>query len=152
MEHEVVKKESMHFIGITVRTQNDEAGGMMIAGVWDRFYREKIFLKIPNAVSEDFFGIYFDYAGDHTKPYSLLVGCQVSSLEDVPKGMAGHFVPAASYAHFPVLGAFPDNLIATWQKIWQSDLKRTYQTDIEQYGPQFRSRLPLVDIFVGIKP
>ncbi len=151
MEHKTVEKKETHFIGITVKIERPEEASFLIGALWDKFYREHIFASIPNAVNEDFFGIYFDYAGDHTKPYTMMAGCEVSTLADLPEGMKGVTAPAGNYAYFPVIGIFPDNLINKWKEVWKSDLKRSFEVDFEQYGPKFRTAPPQVDLYIGLR-
>ena len=55
----------------------------------DRFFKENISSKIPNKINGDILALYTDYEGDYTKPYSWILGCEVSSLEQVPEGLVG---------------------------------------------------------------
>lgn len=34
----------------------------------------------------------------YTQPYSLLIGCQVSSMDDIPQDMVAKTIPSGSYA------------------------------------------------------
>ncbi|MCP5469275.1 MAG: effector binding domain-containing protein [Chlamydiales bacterium] len=151
LEYNVVKKEAQHFIGLPVRITDPERAIDWISALWDRFYRELVFLDIPNRKTDDIYGIYTDYAGDYTKPYTLIAACEVNSVEKVPEGLIAHTSPAQSYAHFEVIGAFPDNLIDKWGEVWKSDLKRTYKSDFEYFGPEFKTEPPQVDLFIGIE-
>ena len=150
MEFEIVEKEALHFVGIAVRVEEPENASLWIGALWDRFYREWITTKIPNKKGELEYGVYFDYEKDSKHPYTFLAGCEVSSLDDVPKGMVAHSVPKDSYAHFEIIGTFPDKLIQTWQELEKYDLKRSFKTDFECYGPKFQTPPPQVDLFVGI--
>ena len=150
MEIETQERKEMHFIGEVVRIEKPEDASLLIGALWDKFHREYTYRKILNAVSDDFFGLYFDYAGDHTKPYTMMTGCEVSSIDEVPEGMKAVTAPAGKYAYYPVIGLFPDNLIKQWEEIWTGDLNRSYKVDIEQYGPKFRTEPPQVDLFIGL--
>lgn len=147
---EVIHKPRMMVIGIACRTSNDpNAGPQDIPRLWQRFYSEDVLSKIPNKASEDVIALYCDYEGDHTKPYSCVIGCPVSSLDQIPPGLVGKVVPASTFALFHAVGEFPKSLIETWGAIWQSDLKRTYIGDYEVYGQKFASSKE-VDVLVAI--
>lgn len=80
----------------------------------------------------------------------MIFKCQVNALTQVPEGMVAKIVPAASYAVFPAVGEYPKSLIETWQKIWQTDVKRTYTGDYEVYGKDFFAGSPKkVDIYIA---
>jgi predicted transcriptional regulator YdeE len=52
------------------------------------------------------------YEGDYTKPYSWILGCEVSSLDEIPEGLVGKVIPESKYAVFTTQGEFPQGLIA----------------------------------------
>jgi predicted transcriptional regulator YdeE len=152
MEHTTVKVPSRKFIGISARTANTEQHKMDIPGMWGRFFGEDIHEKIPNAIGEDFYGIYYDYASDHTDSYTFMAGREVSSLDEIPEGMEGVLVPEQTFALIKVEGDFPKSLIDTWHKIWKSSLKRAYSVDFEHYGKEFLSDKNGISIYLGITP
>lgn len=139
--HKIVQKSVMLVIGIDCRTSNaPEAGAKDIPKLWEKFYREDIVIQIPNKISDEIIALYCDYEGDYTQPYSLVVGCPVSSIDAIPKGMVAKTIPASSYAVFHVEGEFPASLIETWGNIWKdSNLERTYSGDFELYEDKFIS-------------
>lgn len=150
----IYNKERMgkkYFIGIAVRTSNDR---FQIEGVplWEKFYGERCPEKIPNRIDQALMAVYTDYEGDHTQPYTFMIGCEVSSLEEVPEDMVGIEIPSANYAVFMTQGAFPQGVIDAWKTIWSSDLERTYAFDFEIYGEDFHPQThPEVKICIGIQ-
>ena len=139
----VVEKPSIMVVGIKCRTSNaPEDGPQDIPRLWGQFYSESVINQIPNKISHEVIALYCDYEGDYTQPYSLVIGCPVSSLDNIPKGMACKIIPAGSYAVFRAVGEHPASLIETWGNIWQTDLKRTYTGDYEFYGAKFTSGSP----------
>jgi hypothetical protein len=74
------------------------------------------------------------YEGDYTKPYSWILGCEVSSLDEIPEGLVGKVIPESKYAVFTTQGEFPQGLIAAWQAVWKSNLLRSYTSDFELTG------------------
>lgn len=149
----VVQKPSMMIVGIACRTSNaPEAGPQDIPRLWNQFYGEDIINQIPNKVSNEVVALYCDYEGDYTQPYSLVIGCPVSSVLGVPEGMVAKMIPSGSYAVFCAVGEYPASLIETWGNIWQTGLKRTYTGDYEFYGDKFVSGSPQeVEVFIAIE-
>lgn len=153
MDYVTTSKEAMNVVGIAVRTANMKAMND-IPALWNRFYNEKISDKIPHKKNSDVCGLYIDYEADYTKPYTLVVGCEVSQCEKVPEGMVLKKVPSSKYAVFTAKGKFPTCLINTWMKIWQSNLPRAYTGDFELYKSNFNPQDPnaQVEIFIALKP
>lgn len=152
--HTIVQKPALSVIGITCRTSNAPAEGPHdIPKLWGKFYSEDILNRIPNRVSDEVVALYCGYEGDYTQPYSIVIGCPVSSFDVIPEGMVAKTIPAGSYALFRAVGDYPKSLVDTWGEIWQqSNLKRTYTGDYELYGEKFVSGSPKeVEVFIGIE-
>lgn len=153
-KYTVIEKAAITIIGIECRTSNSpEAGPQDIPKHWEKFYRECILDQIPNKTSNEVIALYCDYEGDYTKPYSLVIGCSVSSTNVIPEGMVVKTIPSGSYAVFKAMGEHPKALIETWGQIWQqADLQRTYTGDYEAYSQKFFSQSPQeVDVYIAIK-
>jgi predicted transcriptional regulator YdeE len=139
-------------IGIECRTSNTpDAAPKDIPLLWQKFYSEGIQGQIPNKVSEEVIALYCDYEGDFTQPYSCVIGCAVSSIDEIPEGMVAKTVPAATFASYRATGEFPKSLIDTWGLIWSSPLKRTYVGDYEVYGQKFSGPSKEVEVLVAIE-
>jgi predicted transcriptional regulator YdeE len=141
-------------IGISVRTSNEEnKAAIDIPALWNQFMAENIMDKIPNKTSSEVYSIYTNYEGDHTKPYDTILGCKVSSLDNIPKGMIGQTFEGGKVAKFTSKGDLEDNIIyKTWLDIWEADLDRTFTADFEVHGAKSMDRANAeVDIFVAIK-
>lgn len=150
MHHTQHKQESF-LIGLELRTHNAECSSTMPAHK-DRFFKENIPAKIPNKINGDMLALYTDYEGDYTMPYSWILGCEVSSLDQIPEGLVGKVIPASNYAVFTTQGAFPQGLIAVWQDVWQSGLPRAYTSDFEVYPSDFDpERNPEVKLYIAIE-
>ncbi len=151
--YEVIQKPAIQVIGIECRTSNKpDAGPHDIPKLWGRFYSEDIIGQIPNKISQEVIALYCDYEGDYTQPYSVVIGCPVSSIDTVPKGMVAKTITASSYALFRSIGEYPESLVKTWENIWnRTDLKRTYSGDFELYGDKFVSGSPKeLEVFIAI--
>ncbi len=153
-KYKVVEKPAVTIIGIECRTSNSaEAGPHDIPKHWEKFYNERILDQIPNKISNDVIALYCDYESDYTKPYSLVIGCSVSSLNVIPEGMVTKTIPASSYAVFKAIGEHPKALIETWGQIWQQvDLQRTYTGDYEAYNEKFFIQSPQeIDVYIAVQ-
>lgn len=121
-------------MGIEIRTTNENwQVARDLPSFWARFYRENIQAKIPHQKTGEVLGLYCEYESDHTKPYTLVAGCEVTVVGDIPQGLVVKHVPAAKYAVFEITGKFPDELMKVWEWIWEGHLRRTYTGDFEQY-------------------
>lgn len=126
-------------VGITARTSNaDGQASGDINALWQRFFEEAVGEAIPHKDGKAIYALYHDYEGDHEKPYSLTIGCRVENTDfALPEGMTSVYVPKADYAVFAAQGEQPKALLDTWQGVWKSDLPRSYDCDVEIYGPRF---------------
>lgn len=151
MSYTFEKRKKHFFIGLELRTNNAECSTTMPAHK-DRFFKENTLAKIPNKLNDNFVALYTDYEGDYTKPYSWILGCEVSSLDQIPPGLVGKVIPESKYAVFTTQGAFPQGLISAWQTIWKSNLTRSYTSDFELYRSEFHpQKNPEVKIYIAIE-
>ncbi|MFC2049239.1 GyrI-like domain-containing protein, partial [Chlamydiota bacterium] len=106
-------------------------------------------------IDDEVLALYTDYEGDHTKPFSYIIGCRVSKVENLPSGLDFAVVPEQKYALYTSRGLFPQSLIKTWTEIWESQLKRAFKADFEVYSPRTEEKCFIgdekeVQVFVGI--
>jgi len=152
MNYTVEKRNQTFFIGLELRTNNEECSSAMPAHQ-ERFFKENILAKIPNKINGNILALYTDYEGDYTKSYSWILGCEVSSLDEIPAGLVGKVIPESKYAVFTTHGEFPQGLIAAWQAVWKSDLFRSYTSDFELYRSDFNpQKNPEVKVYIAIEP
>lgn len=133
---EPVKINSFPIIGIAVRTTNEnQQAAQDIGALWNRFMNEGILDKIPNKIDQTIYAIYTDYESDHTGAYTTILGCKVSSVNEIPEGMTAKEIAQGMYQKFIAKGDLTKNAVVdTWMNIWNADLKRLYTTDFEVYG------------------
>ena len=85
MEYEIVKLEEKWVEGIGRITTNEAGKSMQDIGeVWQQFFANGIYDKIPNKVNHKTIGLYTDYEGNYTKPYYFMAGAQVEARGTVP--------------------------------------------------------------------
>lgn len=153
MSHNTITKDAFKIIGIEIRTSNQTAL-IDLSKLWGKFFAENIKDRIPNKVDSDYLAVYTDYEGNHTKPYSCILCCEVNSLDTIPAGMVGKTILFAKYEVFTAAGKMPDKIFETWQYIWNSDIetRRTYIADFENYGEKYGNPgNSEMEIYIGIK-
>ena len=146
--------QKFSIIGISVRTTNENGqSGEDIPALWNKFMTEGIAEKIPNKIDNALYCVYTEYEKDHTKPYTTILGCLVSSLDFIPAEMTGKTIEKAPYEKFTAKGNLQENIVFNeWLKIWNSDLDRSFTSDFEIYGEKAQNpETAEVDIFIAIK-
>lgn len=149
-----VKIEPFNIIGIAIRTTNENGQASKdITELWGRFMSESIQAKIPNKVDNDIFSLYTDYEGDHTKPYTAILGCKVENLDNIPNGMVGKSFEGGTYFKTSTKGDLTQGLIVNhWSKIFEMDIDRTFDADFEIFGEKAQNPSNAeVDFYVGVK-
>lgn len=144
MNREIRDEQGFTVVGISTRASNDDVE--KIGKLWGAFVAGGGPSQIADRRSDEVYAVYFDYEGDHTKPYSLLIGCSVNEGAAVRTGQVAVRVPAGRYALFAERGPVPQTVVKLWMTIWSSPLQRTYVTDFEHYGPG-----PEIEIHVGVR-
>lgn len=149
----VLKMPEILLVGLECRTSNELGAAMSdIPALWERFYGENVISQIPEKASDEVLALYCDYEGDHTQPYSVVIGCPVKNFDGVPEGLVAKRIPGGTYACYQAVGEHPQTLIQTWGEIWQTDLPRTYTGDFEVYGKKFTTGSPHeVEVFIAIE-
>jgi predicted transcriptional regulator YdeE len=150
MPYKMEKQEKKLVMGIMIRTDNEQCLKDM-PQLWEKLFKEKILEKIPHKVNKTILAVYTDYEDDYTKPYSYIVGCEVSTLDNIPEGLVGIIVPPSLYAVYTTAGPYPQGLSNTWQTIWKTPLKRAYTSDFEVYSHDFNPQTkPEVKIYIAL--
>ena len=148
-----MKIEAFKVIGISVKTTNENGQAAKDIGyLWTKFMSENILDKIPNKVNNNIYSIYTDYEGDHTKPYTTILGCRVENFDSIPEGMISKSFDDGNFTKFIAKGDLTKGIVfEEWLKIWQMDLNRKYTADFEIYGEKAKNPKDAeVEIFIGI--
>jgi predicted transcriptional regulator YdeE len=161
MQPKIVEVPAFSVIGIRVRTNNakETAAGGVIPSQWEKFFEEGIANKIPHKIGPTIYAVYTNYASDHNGDYDFLIGLKVSSVSEIPLGMAAVKVPSGRYAIVPsATGPVSQVVPQAWQRVYSlDDAKqlggtRAYKADFELYDQ--RSQNPQssqVDLYIGLK-
>ncbi len=138
MDTEIIEKFKV--IGISTKTTNENGQASVdIEALWGQFWGEEIQKQVPNAISNNIYAIYTDYESDYTKPYTVIIGLPVSTLEEIPECFVGITIEEAKYKKFVSKGKMPEAVVKTWQQIWQqnSNLNRAYKADFTIHGEKY---------------
>ncbi len=147
-----VRLEAFHIIGISVRTTNVNNKALKdIGDLFGNFVGQHIMEKIPNKISGDIYCVYTEYESDFSRPYTTIIGCKVSSLNNIPTGLIGKTIPDSNYQIYKSTGKLSISLSKTWEGIWNSDLNRRYSADFDVYGEKAKDyENAEVDTYVAI--
>ena len=125
----LIVTERRRIAGFAARASNLDSGP--IVALWGRFFQQ----GLPQRLGGDIYSVYFDYETDHSKQYTVLVGCEIPAEAKLPAGLVEQSIEPGSYEEFDASGPLPQALVDGWLRVWQADLDRTYVTDFERYLP-----------------
>lgn len=146
--------EQFYIIGKAIRTTNENGRSATdIPQLWAKFFSESSIAEIPNKIDRTVYCVYTDYEKDHTRPYTTILGCRVSSLDEIPEGFTGKVIEGGNYTQMKAQGKTSEGIVfLEWVKIWSSDMPRTYTTDFEVYGDKAQNPDDAeIDIFVAVR-
>jgi predicted transcriptional regulator YdeE len=150
---ELTHLPEFYLCGIEVRTTNQNGQSQKdIGGLWQRFMTNELLRQITSRVSDDIYCVYTGYETDYTGFYTTVLGCKISTPDQVPEGFTGLTIPAAKYEVYLLAGKFPENVHQAWQEIWTGDSNRAYTTDFDLYSANAKSFAETeVKIYLAIK-
>lgn len=150
----IIPVENFYVIGLAVRT-TIKNGKIIddLSQLWNHFLLNNIKDRIPNKIDSTIYRIYTDYEYDHKKPFTAIIGCRVTHLDDIPDGFTGKAIEGENYMRMTAKGKPSDGIVLLeWMKIWNADAQRAYRTDFEVYDekagdPDYAE----INIFVSMK-
>ncbi|SFX49837.1 GyrI-like domain-containing protein [Pseudomonas sp. NFACC36] len=138
--------------GLQVHTRNadeERPDTARIGPMWQQFFNEGLFDRIPARLSESFvYGVYSNYESDATGYFDVTAGVQVDATS---AGFPAVAIEGGDYLVFSAQGPMPDCVIQTWGLIWayfadNPQTLRRFATDFEVYsGPDS------VAIYIGVQ-
>ncbi len=79
MKYEIVELEEKVVTGIKIKTTNQDGKAMQDIGMtWQKLFANGIYEKNFNKGKWKTIGLYTEYEGDYTKPYTFIAGAEVS--------------------------------------------------------------------------
>lgn len=146
MKYETVELKEKIVVGVSAITSNDSTDmGDVIAGLWEKLYKDGVNNSIKNKVNEFAIGLYSDYVDDK---YTVTAGNEVSAAEN--DGLSVKIIPAGKYAKFSVHGNMVTAVAEAWCSIWKMDLDRSFTGDFEEYLNSDWENAD-VDIYIALK-
>jgi predicted transcriptional regulator YdeE len=149
-----IGKGQIRLAGLALKKKTFNANGQSAIDcgtLWQEFEKRNIVQQITNRIGDEIFAVYYDYEGDHTKPYAYFIGCRIQPDAGVPEGLDSLRIPSQDYRIMKATGKIPDCIAAAWQQIWTSDIPRAYKYDFEIYDERSRNwQAAEVDIFLSV--
>lgn len=151
MKYEVVTLTKKVVVGKSIRTTNKNGQSMQDIGlIWKKFINESIYESIKNKVDGKGIGLYTEYDGDATEPYTFMCCCEVAETDD-SDGLDIRIINEGKYAKFTVKGNMVKAVGEAWCKIWDMDLDRKYDIDFELYHNDSEDiNNQTIDIFISL--
>lgn len=152
MKYEIVELEEKVVAGISVRTSfGDSKAGAEIGNLWQRYFSEGLYEKIPGRKNEKCLGMYSDYSLDEKEEYKAFVGCEVKeATEELKKQFTVWHIPAGKYAKFVVEGDVVKDVQKFWSELSGQNLDRAYTFDYEEYQ-DMNPEHGVIHIFISLK-
>ncbi|MEM9983117.1 MAG: GyrI-like domain-containing protein, partial [Bacteroidota bacterium] len=124
-----------------------------IGALWNEFLTTNVLARIPNRTDDTVYSLYTDYEGDHTQPYTVVLGCQVTQTNEIPEGMVARSFGGGEYVKMSTRGDLQEGtVVQQWQKIWAMDLNRAYTADFEVFGEKARNPQEAeIDFLIAVK-
>lgn len=150
----VIRQKQLIGISLDGFTSNEHGKSGVDAGaLWQKFHEGNYQAKIPDKLNDEVIAVYFDYQGDHNKPFRYFIGCEVKINSPLPEDLQQLIVPEGIYHHVVAKGKMPDCMADAWKNIWKSPVKRAYSVDFEVYGKRSNDwDNAEVDIYLGLEP
>jgi predicted transcriptional regulator YdeE len=134
MDYEIIELEEKTVAGLAARTNNAAPDmGMVIGGLWQRFYDPAVYPAIEYKSNQKALGIYTDYEDKEKDDYTFMAACEVEKEGTLPEGAVFRKIPAGRYARFIVKGHMQKAVADFWYELWQMDLPRAFDSDFEEY-------------------
>jgi len=131
MSYKLTQQPAITVMGIHTRASNAEP--YKIGDLWRRYHAMGDHEGIAARLSDAHYGVYCEYEGDHTQPFTVVIGCEVPVGTAAAEGMRIIEIPAGEFAVYKPVGKLPDAVFETWAEIWKTPLDRTYQADYDRY-------------------
>lgn len=151
MKYELVTLEKKVVVGKSIKTTNENGKSIKdIGAMWQQFIGEGIYASIKNKVDGKGIGLYTEYEGDCTKPYTFMCCCEVKKTDDIGN-LDVKTINAGKYAKFTVKGDMVQAVGEAWSEIWSMDLDRKYDSDFELYHNDSEDmNNQTIDIFISL--
>jgi predicted transcriptional regulator YdeE len=128
------QNEALYFVGIsTVTTYTNNQYEKDLQELWGYFYENDISQVIRGIEDERVFVIYSDYDKEYESYFKVTIGYRTKSVEKLYEGMTGISIPPSNFAVLTAEGGGENDIAKLWDQVYQSDLKRKRDFDVEAY-------------------
>ena len=132
MSYEVLQQDGRTVMGIHTRASNAELN--KIGDLWRRYHAMGDHTIVETRLNDVPYCVYCEYEGDHTQPFTVVIGCEVAEGTPEMDGFKAIRIEAGRFAVYTREYAQPNPVFATWEEIWKTPLDRRYQADYDRYG------------------
>jgi predicted transcriptional regulator YdeE len=132
MSYQLIELPGITVMGIATRTSNAELN--KIGDLWRRFHAMGDHRIVEARLSDLHYGVYCEYEGDLTQPYTMVIGCEVAEGTPPAEDLQVVRVEAGRFAVYKLPYERPNPVFATWEEIWKTPFNRRYQADYDCYG------------------
>ena len=142
-----------YMMGMAIRTTNEQQQAAKdIPALWEAFLLGNAAAKIPGIQSQDIYCVYTEYESDYTRPYTVILGYKVDSLDHIPEGFKGLHIEGGAFKKVTAAGRLSDGIVYdAWLQIWNAGWNRSYTADFEVYGAKAQDPdAAEMDIFVAV--
>ncbi|WP_010300172.1 GyrI-like domain-containing protein [Candidatus Odyssella thessalonicensis] len=162
MQQISVMHDQIYLVGQTCRTNNTqemEQATAKIGPLFSSYFSQNLADQICNRKHPGTtYCVYTEYESDMAGNYTVFIGEEVTTLDQIPSGYASLIIPSQHYKKFTTqAGEMPAVCISAWQEIWQMSPQelggqRAYQADFEVYDHRAQDPFHTVlDIYIGLK-
>lgn len=149
MNYEIVTLESKKVAGLSARTSNSSPDMKHVIGsLWQRLYSPETVSSISGRVNEKSIGLYTGYTNGASGEYTVMTGFEVAM--DSENSRETIIIPGGKYARFTVRGNMVTAVNEFWEKLWKTDISRSFVCDFEEYQNADPENCE-IHIFISVK-
>ena len=105
MKFEIVELEEKVVSGIEIKTTNQDKKCIQdIEKTWQKLFSEGIYEKLQNKLNDKTIGLYTEYEGDYTKPYTFMAGAETRQNVESNDEIVSKIIPKGKYVKFVITG------------------------------------------------
>ena len=151
----IAELNQIDLVGLSLKEKTSNLNGQSSIDcklLWDEFHHEKYADLITDKLSEEIYGVYYDYEEDSNKPFSYFIGCKVPAGAKPPDGLRTLTIPGGFYQQITVTGVMPECMIEAWKNILITEYPRRYEMDFEVYDERCLDwNNAEVDIYLSVR-
>ncbi|KAB8037743.1 hypothetical protein GCL60_11255 [Silvanigrella paludirubra] len=136
MENKQISNEIL-IAGIEIRTTFINGKHFKDIGkLWQKVMSHNELQKIPCTKDKSLYCIYYDYENEDKGEYSVMIGMEVSNIQEMPQNFKIMRIIPGKYRTYQTKTQDPTEVQKIWQNVWntpKTELHRTFKTDFDHY-------------------